>query len=1024
MQFDKQKILILASMFAVAFIIRVLLFPTQGYQNDMLAFTSWFNTAADFGPRLFYSSVGWCDYPPFNVYLFWGFGSLTQALSLFGTSSAVYIVKLVPNIFDMLIASLIYLFARKQFSFKLALVASAFYLFNPAVIFNAAVWGQFDAIYTFFMLLSLILAIKHKPEFSAASFAISILTKPQSIALLPLIAFVIFKKSGIKRFLTSIVAFTATIFAVILPMQWSNPITFLYDIYFGAYNWYSYTSVNAFNSWGIYGLWKPDGNLFILGWILFAVSIFFTIYMLNKRWNETSDNMLIFFAAFMMIFAFFMLPTRIHERYLFAAISMLAILAPFVKKTRPFYVIITATFLTNIAYVLYWLNRYVNAGYTYSPNLSGDPVVIIVGVINVIMFLYGTLFMWGKIGNKNILSNDSDEPKTKNLSQEAGAVTEVACEPKIGQQLPVKRSPVFSFNINKKDILTMILLSVLFFSIAITSLGATQVPSNGLKIGNDDGDEQSIAAILDLGSVTSVSKVCFYIKGSQDTTIKLYVGQPGSWFERATVSVNYHYAYMNWQEFGVSYDTRYIRLEFEALASITVNEVIVLDLDGQMVPVLSITDENGGNLAFGLLIDEQDIVEWPKTYLTETMFDEVYFTRTAEQYLNRQWPYEWTHPPLGKLVISSGIAVFGLNPFGWRIMGVIFGTFMIPIIFLLGKKMFGSYIGGFSAAFMLTFDFMHFTEARLGITDTYLAFFSLISQLFFFIYIGNVIKKGWKNASVIPLFLSFALFALGFSTKWLVLFGFLGAMSILIIMRLTEIMKNKQLTISSKFYAFFERPYAYIILFTVIAVGIYFATYIPDMLAGRSLMNVAQLQDAMYSYHAGPIGLDHPYSSPGWSWPVIEKPLWVYVSDLPADMRSTISMFGNPAVWWAGFAAILSITGITIFKAVTELKKRQIPVLEVSAVFLSVVYFAQWLPYAFISRGLFIYHYYVSVPIICLASAYFISKYWKYNWMKIAAIAYFIVVVALFVLFFPVISGTPVSTATSESLRWFSQWVF
>jgi dolichyl-phosphate-mannose--protein O-mannosyl transferase len=189
-------------------------------------------------------------------------------------------------------------------------------------------------------------------------------------------------------------------------------------------------------------------------------------------------------------------------------------------------------------------------------------------------------------------------------------------------------------------------------------------------------------------------------------------------------------------------------------------------------------------------------------------------------------------------------------------------------------------------------------------------------------------------------------------------------------------------------------------------------------------MNVAQLQDAMYSYHAAPIGLDHPYSSPGWSWPVIEKPLWVYISYLPVDMRSTVSMFGNPAVWWAGFASILALTGTTICKAVAELRKRQMPVFEVSAAFLSVVFFAQWLPYAFISRGLFIYHYYVSVPIICLASAYFISKYWKYNLVKLAAIAYFVAVVALFVLFYPVISGAPVSTVTSESLRWFNQWVF
>jgi dolichyl-phosphate-mannose-protein mannosyltransferase len=577
----------------------------------------------------------------------------------------------------------------------------------------------------------------------------------------------------------------------------------------------------------------------------------------------------------------------------------------------------------------------------------------------------------------------------------------------------------FDLHVTKKDILTMVLLSVIFFAIAVTNLGATQVPSNALTVNTSTPQ----AAVVDLGNTTYINKLYFYMKDCQTTsTIKVFTGQPGDWNEAGTISAGYPFAYMNWNETSISASTRYIRLEFNQ-ANIDVNEIAVVDQNNQQIPLTSITGENNTTLDFSKLIDEQDIVELPKTYMTETMFDEVYFTRTANQYLHLQWPYEWTHPPLGKLIIATGIAAFGLNPFGWRIMGVIFGTLMIPLIFLLGKKMFGSYIGGFTAAFLFTFDFMHFTEARLGITDTYVVFFSLASQLFFFIYLSGVLNKGWKNTSVVPLFLSFLFFALGFSTKWLVLFGFLGELAILVIIRLSEVVRSKS-KLSSKFYEFFDHPYAYMVLFILMAIGIYFATYIPDMLAGRDFLNVVGLQDSMYGYHSGPIGLDHPYSSPGWSWPIIGKPLWLYISTLPGDMRSTISLFGNPAVWWVGFASIIAITGLVIGKAVVELKKHQIPKIEAPAAFLAVVFFAQWLPYAFVSRGLFIYHYYVNVPIICLASAYFISKYWKYNWMKIAAVAYFIAVVALFVLFYPVISGATVSTATAESLRWFNQWVF
>jgi hypothetical protein len=149
-------------------------------------------------------------------------------------------------------------------------------------------------------------------------------------------------------------------------------------------------------------MWLPDGNFFLLGWILFAAFSVFTLYVLNKRW-EKSGSLIVFFAAFMLIFAFFMLPTRIHERYLFPAVSFLALTFPFIKKTRLFYSVITATFLSNVAYVLYWLNLYTNTGYSYSPNLSGHPVVIIVGVVNVIMFLYGSLLLWSELKGKSML---------------------------------------------------------------------------------------------------------------------------------------------------------------------------------------------------------------------------------------------------------------------------------------------------------------------------------------------------------------------------------------------------------------------------------------------------------------------------------------------------------------------------------------------------------------------------------------------------------------------------------------------
>ena len=386
--FAKREITILAIVLAVSFVVRALLFPLKGYPIDTGDFASWFNTATQNGIRSFYNLAGFADYPPFNVYIFWFFGSLAKAASI----NILTMIKLVPNLFDLATAALIYFFVRKQSTFKYALIATILYAFNPAVIFNVAVWGQYDAVYTFFLILSLILAIKSKPELSSLAFAIGILTKPQGIALLPLIVFLIYKKGGLKKLLTSVAVFAATLFLVILPFEWSNPITFLTKIYFGAYAGYAYTSINAFNLWGLYGLWVPDGGLNILGWTLFGAFAVFVLYFLNKRFKVSGD-FLALFSAFMLFFAFFMFPTRIHERYLFPAISVLALMFPLIKRVRPLYVVLTGTLLINEAYVLYWLNKsYPNA----APNLTGDPIVLAVSAINLLMLIYASIIMWDK----------------------------------------------------------------------------------------------------------------------------------------------------------------------------------------------------------------------------------------------------------------------------------------------------------------------------------------------------------------------------------------------------------------------------------------------------------------------------------------------------------------------------------------------------------------------------------------------------------------------------------------------------
>ncbi len=164
--------------------------------------------------------------------------------------------------------------------------------------------------------------------------------------------------------------------------------------------------------------------------------------------------------------------------------------------------------------------------------------------------------------------------------------------------------------------------------------------------------------------------------------------------------------------------------------------------------------------------------------------------------------------------------------------------------------------------------------------------------------------------------------------------GFVGELALLVVLRLNEVRKIKS-NLSSKVYAFLDHPYSVIVAFILMAIGIYFLTYIPDMLAGRSFFDVINLQGQMYIYQST-LTATHPFASPWYSWPFlidpvnaiknmlssapqsslnwVHVPVWLQSASMSNGLNSTIVVMGNPAIWWVGFAAILGINGFLCAK--------------------------------------------------------------------------------------------------------------
>lgn len=155
-------------------------------------------------------------------------------------------------------------------------------------------------------------------------------------------------------------------------------------------------------------------------------------------------------------------------------------------------------------------------------------------------------------------------------------------------------------------------------------------------------------------------------------------------------------------------------------------EIVLLDPDGN--PILPSNADD-----YPEAFDEQELFPADTTYEYQSMFDEVYHARTANEIVEGRTIYETTHPPLGKWWMSLGIRVFGMTPFGWRCVCALFGILMVPVSYAFMRKISRStWIASF-AALLIVFDFMHFTLSRIGTIDVIVGFFILLT--FYLMYL-------------------------------------------------------------------------------------------------------------------------------------------------------------------------------------------------------------------------------------------------------------------------------------------------
>ena len=640
----------------------------------------------------------------------------------------------------------------------------------------------------------------------------------------------------------------------------------------------------------------------------------------------------------------------------------------------------------------------------------------------------------------------------------------------------------------KKDALPVLAITVIYAATAFFRLGDTTAVQSFARF------ETGTAAEFSFDAPRQVSRLMFYTgiceSGVKDGGYTLQYTADGKNWESMELEQCYNHL-LKWRvqeetvkdENGrettqaVSFTAKSFRLTASPRRSLAhpeqnymdLGELAFFDENGDLIPV-NCKDETGR-----ALFDEQDLVADYPFWTNSSYFDEIYHPRTAQEHRLNMYPYEVSHPPLGKLIISLGIELFGLTPFGWRFMGTLFGVLMLPILYAFLKNMFGKTPVAVCGTILFAVDFMHLTQTRIATIDTYGVFFILAMYWFMYRWLSLPADIPLRK-SVPSLFLCGLMWAIGVACKWTVIYGGVGLAVLWVI---GMVLKYREWSPGQRpRYApfFWGTAGLSVVFFIVLPLCVYTASYFPYALAmgntagswgmvqeslawpfeklpgyletlpdymaqlaqsakeGEKTSGIAFTADAffkqlpgdsanpvdimlknqhyMFTYHEG-VHTPHPYSSKWFQWIVDARPI-LYFRDtehVPGS-RALFCAFDNPVVSWAGLLCVLG-TAIEIFR-----KK------SARALFIILGYLSQLVPWMFIGRITFAYHYFPSMLFLVFAIAFAMDGMLERDkpYARTAVYGLTGLAAGLYAAFYPVLIGLYIPNWYAKALQWLPSW--
>ncbi|HEY6554084.1 MAG TPA: glycosyltransferase 87 family protein [Vicinamibacteria bacterium] len=305
-----------------------------------------------------------CDYPPLVPYWLTAVEAARRAASAPEVGALTLTLLKLPNLLAAFAGVPLCLRGlRAPFGEPTARYAATAYALSPALFVNG-LWGQFDTLLAFFVLAAVVAALHDRPGLVGVALGFGLATKLLAIVAAPLLAVYLFRRGGIKAVALASATGVAAMLALALPLVLGGAGDAVLRAYTGAVHYYPYRTAEAYNSWYVAdrfdvlvrGLSYPDirrDDRLALGGVTYqalglGAFVLATGVLMATLWKRPHARLLVS-ALTLHLFAFFMLPTQVHQRYIVPAVALAAVLCAVRRDAAWLYFGLTLTGTLNQA---------------------------------------------------------------------------------------------------------------------------------------------------------------------------------------------------------------------------------------------------------------------------------------------------------------------------------------------------------------------------------------------------------------------------------------------------------------------------------------------------------------------------------------------------------------------------------------------------------------------------------------------------------------------------------------------------